>query len=202
MFPPLVNTINCNVNHQCAPDKQHPKYINPYLIMFGSAESLEPLNNPQCKQQMLDWMEGEMDGECLLASDATPAVPPPPPGSHPPVSLWHVALASLHNDEAALLLSPRIITCDRRTDAQFSGFFLWDFLSLFFFFSHLLCQDLSLAAAPPPLRLPLTTCIHRTDPPRAFQMNLMGFLQRGEKLRGFPSVCLLSVEIGFLWLFF
>lgn len=135
MFPPLVNTINCNVNHQCAPDKQHPKYINPYLIMFGSAESLEPLNNPQCKQQMLDWMEGEMDGECLLASDATPAVPPPPPGSHPPVSLWHVALASLHNDEAALLLSPRIITCDRRTDAQFSGFFLWDFLSLFFFFS-------------------------------------------------------------------
>lgn len=75
-----------------------------------------------------------MDGECLLASDATPAVPPPPPGSHPPVSLWHVALASLHNDEAALLLSPRIITCDRRTDAQFSGFFLWDFLSLFFFF--------------------------------------------------------------------
>uniref|UniRef100_A0A671W484 B-related factor 1 n=1 Tax=Sparus aurata TaxID=8175 RepID=A0A671W484_SPAAU len=76
----------------------------------------------------------EMDGECLLASDATPAVPPPPPGSHPPVSLWHVTLASLHNDEAALLLSPRIITCDRRTDAQFSGFFLWDFLSLFFFF--------------------------------------------------------------------
>lgn len=150
-----------------------------------------------------------MDGECLLASDATPAVPPPPPGSHPPVSLWHVALASLHNDEAALLLSPRIITCDRRTDAQFSGFFLWDFLSLFFFFfptfSARIClwlQHLLPSASPPPLRLPLTTCIHRTDPPRAFQMNLMGFLQRGEKLRGFPSVCLLSVEIGFLWLCF
>ena len=159
MFPPLVNTINCNVNHQCAPDKQHPKYINPYLIMFGSAESLEPLNNPQCKQQMLDWIEGEMDGECLLASDATPAVPPPPPGSHPPVSLWHVALASFHNDEAALLLSPRIITCDRRTDAQFSGFFLWDFLSFFsFFFPPSLpgfvsgCSTSS--SPPPPLLLP------------------------------------------------
>lgn len=29
--------------------------------------------------------EGEMDGECLLVSDATPAVPPPPLGSNSPV---------------------------------------------------------------------------------------------------------------------
>lgn len=85
---------------------------------------------------------------------------------------------------------------------SFLGFSCGIFSLSSFFFFHLLCQDLSLAAAPPPLRLPLTTCIHRTDPPRAFQTNLMGFLQRGEKLRGFPSVCLLSVEIGFLWLFF
>lgn len=81
-------------------------------------------------------------------------------------------------------------------------------LSSFFFptFSARIClwlqHLLPSASPPPPLRLPLTTCIHRTDPPRAFQMNLMGFLQRGEKLRGFPSVCLLSVEIGFLWLCF
>lgn len=139
VFASLVNTINCNVSHRCAPDKQHPKYINPYLIMFGSAESLEPLNNPQCKQQMLDGIEGEMDGECLLASDATPAVPAPPPRSHPPVSPWHVTLASLHNDEAALLLSPRIITCDRRTDAQFFWVFLVGFSFFFPTFSARIC---------------------------------------------------------------
>lgn len=91
---------------------------------------------------------------------------------------WHATLASLHNDEPALLLSPRIITCDRRTDAQ--GFFcltLVGFSFSFSFFCNRLCQDLSLAVAP--------SCIHRTDPLRAFQTTLMGFLQHGEKLRGF-----------------
>lgn len=62
-------------------------------------------------------------------------------------------------------------------------FFFWLFNSCGIFPEmHLLCQDLSLAVA---LLPPFTTCIHRTDPHRAFQMNLMGFLQRGEKLRGF-----------------
>lgn len=78
---------------------------------------------------------------------------------------WHETLAPLHNDEPALLLSARIITCDRRTDARL----FWGGFS--FFFRGLL-QDLSLAVAP--------SCIHRTDTLRAFQTGLMGFLQRGE----------------------
>lgn len=137
--------------------------------------------------------KGEMDGECLLVSDATPAVPPLPLRSNTPVFLffWHVTVDSLHNDEAALLLSPRIITCDKKTDAQFCGVFLLlnsgGIYSFFFFFflsqrhtfSARIC--LWLLLSPPPF----TTCIHRTDPHRAFQTNLMGFLQRGEKLRGF-----------------
>ncbi|XP_069391612.1 BRF1 general transcription factor IIIB subunit a isoform X2 [Paralichthys olivaceus] len=61
----------------------------------------------------------------------------------------------------------------------------WDFVSLFFFVPrmHLLCQDLSLAVAPP---LPFMTRIQRTDPHGVFQTNLMGFLQCTEKLRLFP----------------
>lgn len=53
---------------------------------------------------------------------------------------------------------------------------LGSFCGVFSFFRGLL-QDLSLAVAP--------SCIHRTEPLRAFQTSLMGFLQRGEKLRGF-----------------
>ncbi len=84
--------------------------------------------------------KGEMDGECLLVSDATPAVPPLPLRSNTPVFLffWHVTVDSLHNDEAALLLSPRIITCDKKTDAQFCGVFLLlnsGGIYSFFFFS-------------------------------------------------------------------
>lgn len=94
-----------------------------------------------------------------------------------------MTVASLHNDEAALLWSPA-------TGGQ-SFFLCFSALvgfSLFFPPSefHLLCQDLSLAVAlTPPTLPPFTTCIHRTDPLGAFQMNLMGFLQCGEKLRGF-----------------
>lgn len=146
--------------------------------MFGSAEWSKPSNNRQCKQQMLDWIKARW----------TESVYSSPMQSHP-FSLccwgqihpffWHATLASLHNDEPALLLSPRIITCDRRTDAQVFFFFSLCFSTLAgfsLFFPHL-CQDLSLAVAP--------SCIHRTDPLWAFQTNLMGFLQHGEKLRGF-----------------
>lgn len=31
--------------------------MNPYLIMLEAARPLSPLNNPQCKQQMLDWIK-------------------------------------------------------------------------------------------------------------------------------------------------
>lgn len=127
-----------------------------------------------------------MDEGCLPVSDATPAVPPLQLRSNPAsvfLFIRHMTVASLHNDEAALLWSPA-------TGGQF--FFLCFSalvgFSLFFPPSefHLLCQDLSLAVAlTPPTLPPFTTCIHRTDPLGAFQMNLMGFLQCGEKLRGF-----------------
>lgn len=118
--------------HQFTPDNQHLKYINPYLIMFGSAESLKPSNNPQCKQQMLDWIKARWT-ESVYSSlmQLHPFLFCRRGQIHP--FFWHATLASLHNDEPALLLSPRIITCDRRTDAQ--GFFaslLWDFLFFFF----------------------------------------------------------------------
>uniref|UniRef100_A0A3B4Y2M0 B-related factor 1 n=1 Tax=Seriola lalandi dorsalis TaxID=1841481 RepID=A0A3B4Y2M0_SERLL len=72
----------------------------------------------------------EMDGGCLLESDATPAVTPLPLGSNPPVFFsLPCDVALLHNDETALLLSPRIITCDRKTGSCgiFSFFFIFYF---------------------------------------------------------------------------
>lgn len=94
--------------------------------------------------------KGRTDGDCLLVSDATPAVRPLPPRSNPPVFFvlfWRCSIMMRRHFSCRPELSPA--TC--RTDAQFSvGCFstLLGF-SFFFFISstemQLLCQDLSAA---------------------------------------------------------
>lgn len=130
--------------------------------------SLKRLNNPQSKQQML---REKLDGECLHMFLLRHQ-------GHISLFYWHVAVAtaaaSLPNDDAALLLpSPRIITCDRRTDARVcrggggcsASLLLWDFLffcDLELLFLSVLCQDLSLAAALSPPSSPPSS-IHRAE---------------------------------------
>lgn len=142
---------------------------------------------------MLDWIKARWTGECLLRSDR-----------HQPLLVCHrgqtrlfVFLEQGGETASSRLRSPQnnhLRQEDRCSVFCYPFFFfsprlLWDlpyFFLLFFFPSamHLVCQDLSLSGCSPP-PTPFVTCIHGTDPHWSFQTNLMGFLQQGEKLRGF-----------------
>lgn len=162
--------------------------------MFGSAEWSKTSNNPQCKQQMLDWIKARW----------TESVYSSPMQSHP-FSLccwgqihpffWHATLASLHNDEPALLLSPRIITCDRRTDAQFF------FLSLCF--STLAGFSLFFPPSLPGFVSGCCSLMHSQNwSTVSLSDEFNGFSAAWRKAERFSSVCFLSLKIGFLWLCF
>lgn len=134
--------------------------------------------------------QGEMDGECLLRSD-----------QHQPLVVCHRGQTQLFVflEQGGETASSRLrlpqnnhLRQEDRCSVFCYPFFFFPLDScgiyrISFFFSsamHLVCQDLSLSGCSPP-PTPFVTCIHGTDPHWSFQTNLMGFLQQGEKLRGF-----------------